>query len=288
MIIDIHAHPVLYDVINPDDETLSFRKKQFGAFKSGRVPIDFAVRLMDDAGIDKTVIMGEDYSADSPRPLISNDEIKAIVNAVPERYVGFASADPRKEDALDELKRAFTQLDLSGLYLNLSRLHMFPDDDRLQPLMQLCQDLNKPVMFNGGYSWEPDTPAKYSEPVRFEDIACNFPDLRMCIAHLGWPWHMETVMMLMKYPNVYTDTSTVYMGTPAQYYNQIFCKEMDIDWLQNSFPHKVMFGSNLPRWRQVRSMEGLKNLPLRDDVLERILGGNAEEFLGWKERSIWG
>ncbi len=284
MIIDIHAHPVLYDVINPDDEILSFRKQQFGVFKSGRVPLDFALRLMDNAGIDRTVIMGADYSADSPRPLVSNEEIRKIVDAAPDRFTGFASADPRKADASETLEKAFTELSLSGLYLNLSRLHMFPDDPRLEPLMKLCQDMDRPVMFNGGYSWTPDSPAKYSEPVRFEDIACSFPRLRICLAHLGWPWHMETIMMLMKYPNVYTDTSLIYMGTPARYYEQIFCREMDIDWLQNSFADKVMFGSDLPRWRQVRAMEGLKELPVRKDVLDRILGSNAEVFLGWRKK----
>ncbi|MBR0138807.1 MAG: amidohydrolase [Firmicutes bacterium] len=284
MVIDIHAHPVLFDVINPDDETLSFRKKQLGVYKSGRVPLDFALRLMDDAGIDRTVILGEDYSADSPRPLVSNDEIKKILDAAPSRFTGFAGADPRKKDAKDELQRAFDELSLSGLYLNLSRLRMFPDDERLVPLLSLCQEKNKPVIFNAGYSWIPESPAKYSEPVRFEDVACAFPGLRICLSHLGWPWHMETVMMLMKYPNVYTDTSLVFMGTPTAWYSQIFTKEMDVDWLQNSFAGKVMFGSDLPRWRQVRAMKGIKDLPLRKDVLERILGQNAEEFLGWRER----
>ncbi|MBR0131115.1 MAG: amidohydrolase [Firmicutes bacterium] len=284
MIIDIHAHPVLYDVINPDDETLNFRKQQFGVYKSGRVPLDFAIRLMDDAGIDKTVILGEDYSSEGCRALVSNSEIRAVVNAAPNRFIGFAGADPRRADAPETLEKAFSELGLSGLYLNLSRLHIYPDDPRLEPLMKLCRDMDRPVIFNGGYSWIPDSPAKYSEPVRFEDIACSFPELKICLAHLGWPWHMETIMMLMKYPNVYTDTSLIYMGTSTQYYEQIFCREMDINWLQNSFADKVMFGSDLPRWRQVRSMEGLKKLPVRQDVLEKILGQNAEEFLGWRQR----
>ena len=53
MIIDIQAHPVLLDVINEDPEDLSFRKQQFGVFKSGRNPIEFEKLLIDDARIDK-------------------------------------------------------------------------------------------------------------------------------------------------------------------------------------------------------------------------------------------
>ena len=53
MIIDIHAHPVLLDVINEASEDLSFRKQQFGVFKSGRNPVEFEKILIDDARIDK-------------------------------------------------------------------------------------------------------------------------------------------------------------------------------------------------------------------------------------------
>ena len=62
MIIDIHAHPVLLDVINEASEDLSFRKQQFGVFKSGRNPVEFEKILIDDARIDKVVWLPEDYS----------------------------------------------------------------------------------------------------------------------------------------------------------------------------------------------------------------------------------
>lgn len=55
MIIDIHAHPVLLDVINEASEDLSFRKQQFGVFKSGRNPVEFEKILIDDARIDKVL-----------------------------------------------------------------------------------------------------------------------------------------------------------------------------------------------------------------------------------------
>ena len=90
--------------------------------------------------------------------------------------------------------------------------------------------------------------------------------------------------MLLKYPNVYTDTATVFMDSPANYYDQIFMKNMAPGWLQNNLMDKVMFGSNLPRFRQVRIREGLEKLPIRKDVSDRILGGNAKVFLGMEVR----
>ena len=86
MIIDIHAHPVLLDVINEDPEDLSFRKQQFGVFKSGRNPIEFEKLLIDDARIDKVVWLPEDYSTQMGRPIVSNEEMERIVASCPERF----------------------------------------------------------------------------------------------------------------------------------------------------------------------------------------------------------
>ena len=283
MVIDVHTHPVLFNIITESDEVLEYRKNQMGLYLSGRMDIDWDLYLMKDAKIDKTVILGQDYSADDGRILVSNDEIKKVVDYSPEHFIGFASVDPRNENAAEELTRAFDELGLTGLHLNVSRLHIFPDDQRLWPLMEICEKKNKPVIFHSGYSWKPNTPAKYARPILFEDIACAFPNLKMCLSHLGFPWWNEVIMMLMKYPNVYTDTATIYMDTSARYFDQLFNKDMNINWLQNSFADKVMFGSNSPRWRPVRALAGIKELPVREDVLEKIMGGNAMRFLGIKE-----
>ena len=88
MIIDIHAHPVLLDVINEDPEDLSFRKQQFGVFKSGRNPIEFEKLLIDDARIDKVVWLPEDYSTQMGRPIVSNEEM--------EDYIGLIGGNPSR------------------------------------------------------------------------------------------------------------------------------------------------------------------------------------------------
>lgn len=280
MVIDIHAHPILFDVINQDREDFERRRKQLGVYKSGITPLDFELTLLKDAQIDKVVLLGEDYSSEGQPPMVSNDEMKKIVDSSPEHFIGFAGVDPRRSDAKEELVRAFDELKLSGLKLNVSRLHMYPNDPSLLPLYEICEERNKPIMFHAGYSWEPNTPSKYARPINFEDVAVDFPNLRFCLAHMGWPWWEETIMMLMKYDNVYADTSTVYMDSPKNYYSHLFSVNMDLNWLQNCFAEKVMYGSNTPRFRHIRSLAGIKNLPLRPEVLEAIIGGNAERFLG--------
>ncbi len=283
MVIDIHAHPVIYGAICQDKETVAFRKQNFGLYKSSPTPMEQIFRVLDHAGVDKTVLLAEDYSSTMGNPIVSNQEVRSLVDLAPERFIGFASVDPRNQSAADQLQYAFQELGLSGLKLNLSHLQLRPDDERLKPLYQLCQEQGKPILFHAGMSWEPDSPSKYSRPIFFEDVAVDYPDLRFCLAHLGWPWIDETVMLMLKYRHVYTDTATVYMGSPKEYYRQVFLENMDPGWLQNSLFQKVIYGSNYPRFRQERVKAGLEALPIRSDVKRAVLGENAQIFLGWRE-----
>lgn len=283
MIIDVHLHPILYGAINEDAKRLAFRKQNFGLYKSAVAPMEHALCVMAHAGVDKSVLLPEDYSYTMGQPIISNEEIKTLIDYAPEKFIGFASVDPREEGAAQKLSYAFDVLGLKGLKLNLSHLKMYPDDQRLIPLYALCDKQQKPILFHAGYSWEPDSPAKYARPILYEDVAVEYPHLRFALAHLGWPWVDETVMMILKYENVYTDTATVFMDSPANYYEQIFLKNMGPNFLSNNFADKVMFGSNHPRFRQARVREGLEKLRLRKDVFDRLMGGNALRFLGMEE-----
>lgn len=284
MIIDVHAHPVMFGEICKDADRINFRRQNFGLYKSSPVPMEEVMAVMDHAGLDAAVILAEDYSETMGSPIVSNEEIRTIMDYAPGRFIGFASVDPRQLEALEKLKYAFDVLKLNGLKLNLSHLHLSPDDSRLEALLTLCQKENKPVMFHAGFSWEPDSPSSLGRPILYENIAIRYPELRFCLAHLAWPWVDELCMLLLKYKNVYTDTSTVFMDSPKNYYEQIFMKNMAPGWLQNNLMDKVMYGSNLPRFRQVRTKVGLEALEIRKDVLEKILGGNSKVFLGMEVR----
>ena len=103
---------------------------------------------------------------------------------------------------------------------------------------------------------------------------------------MGFPWVKETAMLLNKYPNVYADTSLLYFDSAREFYEHVFTKEMSIGWLDRSIRHQVMFGSNMPRWEQMRMLTALKNLGLRSETLELITHKNALEFIG-EEEANW-
>lgn len=143
--------------------------------------------------------------------------------------------------------------------------------------------MNKPIIFHAGMSWEPDTPAKYSHPLEFEEIFIKYPKLRCCLAHFAWPWVREMCMLMLKYPNVYTDTSVLYLDSPEESIYRLFCTDMGEHWSERAFAKQIMFASNTPRFRAFKIRRSIEKLPIKDSVKENILGKNAERFLGMVE-----
>lgn len=280
LIIDVHTHPIFFKAICDEKETLEYRKREFGIFKQSPAAIENVLQEMDYNGVARSVLLPLDLTTISSGWVVSNEEVRQLVNLAPERFVGFASVDPHRPDAAEVLEYAFGVLKLSGLKLHPSKQKFFPNEEKLKPLYDLCIKYDKPIMFHAGMSWEPDAPAKYSHPLNMEEVAIAYPELRMCLAHFGWPWTHETIMLLLKYPNVYTDTSLLHMDNALDFFRQVFQVNMGKYWIERNLCDKVMFGTNTPRFKAKRLLPALKAMEFRPKTLQRILSGNAEVFLG--------
>ena len=155
-----------------------------------------------------------------------------------------------------------------------------PSDPVMEPIYAICEQYNRPILFHAGLSREPDTLTSYCQPLAFETVAAKYPRLRICLAHFGWPWVRETAMLMMKYPNVYADTGALYFDNAKEFYTQMLTRDIPITWIDRSLRHQVMFGSNNPRFEQIRMAQAIRELGFRESTLELIMGGNAIEFLG--------
>ncbi len=283
MVIDIHAYPGFFREISEDPKRVAYRRERFYLYKQHVWPLELSIKQMDAAGIDRSVLLPEDLTTLYGDTVVSNEEVAKIVELAPTRYIGFASVDPHRKDALAVLDRAFNDLRLCGLNLNPSTQRFFPTDDALRPIYEKCLEYDKPIMFHAGIAWEPNAPAKYSKPLNFEDVAIDYPGLRMCLAHFGWPWVQDVAALLLKYPNLYADTALLYFDSPKEFFDQTFNTHMGPHWIDRSLLNQVMFGSNYPRIEQARMKEAVESLQLRPSTLSRVLGGNALQFLGMKE-----
>jgi predicted TIM-barrel fold metal-dependent hydrolase len=280
LVIDIHVHAAFIKEISQDPKRVEFRREHLYLLKQHVWPLDLLIKQLNAAGIDKAVLLGEDLSSRFGDTVVSNEEIQTLVSLCPERLVGFASVDPRRSDGLKILEKAFSEFKLSGLKLNPSNQGFMPNDPLMKPFYDLCLKYNKPVLFHAGMTWMKNAHSKYSHPLNFEDVALEYPQLRICLAHYGWPWIMDTTMLLLKYPNVYADTALLYFDSPKQFFETTFNNQMGEYWIDRMLFDKILFGSNYPRIEQKRMIDALDVLKLRPENKRRIKGGNALRFLG--------
>jgi len=153
MFIDIHVHPAFYEPINEDAKVEELRHDALDIHLNGTAPLQHIFNQMRCAGLDRLCLLPEDYSTEYGRPLVTNEEIKRLVDLAPDRFIGFAGVDPLAEGAADKLEHAFGDLKLRGLKLHPSRQHFYPSDERMNPIYDICDKYHRPIIFHSGLSW---------------------------------------------------------------------------------------------------------------------------------------
>mgnify|MGYP002290653891 CR=1 FL=1 len=283
MVIDIHTFPGFFEEICEDPKKIEFRREQYFLYKQHVWPLSLFITQLNAAGIDKAVISAEDVTTRAGGEIVSNEEVKSLVDRYPDRLIGFASVDPKRPDAVEVLEKAFTELGLAGLKLSPAMQYFMPNDPCMKPVYETCLKYNKPILFEAGMTWVKNSPSKYSNPLNFEETAIEYPELRMCLGHFGWPWTRETAMLILKYPNLYADTALLYFDSPKQFFQTTFNDQLGEYWIDRMLYDKVMFGSTYPRIEQKRMVKAMDALTLRPKQRAMVMGENALRFLGMEE-----
>lgn len=283
LLIDMHIHPIFYGPICGDEKEVAFRGDTFGVWKQGPMEFDELFAEWDVCGLTQAALLPLDVTTAAGGWVVNNDQVEALCKLHPDKFYGFASVDPHRADALEVLERAFFQQGLRGLKLNPAKQRFDPSDERMEPIYALCERENKPIIFHAGLSWEPNAPSRYAHPLAFEEVAIRHPGLRICLAHFAWPWVREMVMLMIKYPNVYTDTALLYVDSPEEQMMELFTKDMGPMWFERCFPRQVMFGSNGPRFRAFKLKRALDKVPMREFARENLYWKNALRFLSGGE-----
>ena len=203
------------------------------------------------ADADRVIVFG--LQAKAVGVWIPNELIAEYVAAHPEKLVGWASIDPNERDCVAQLEYAVSELGLRGLKLGPVYQHFDPADRQHWPLFRKCAELDLPIMWHQGTTFPSKAKLKWANPLQLEDIAMDFPGLRMIIAHLGHPWEAETVVLMRKCPNVYADISAVHYR-PWRYWQAM------VTAMEYGATHKLLLGSDFPSASVANVIEGLRNV----------------------------
>jgi uncharacterized protein len=234
------------------------------AVPTEELPVELTLAAMDVAQVDFGVLSA--WHGPSG-PLITNDEVGAMVAAQPTRFAGLASVDlHRPMDAVRELRRAVRELGLCGLRMLPWLWGLPPNDRRYYPLYAECVELGIPFCTQVGHTG-PLRSSETGRPIPYlDDVALDFPELVIVAGHIGYPWTEEMVALARKYPNVYIDTSAY---TPKRYPPEL------VRYLQGSGRNKVLFGTNYPMILPQQALASLDTLGLTDETKELFLSKNA-------------
>ena len=277
--IDFHTHPLLVrEMVERHPDLVKAARDTFFIGNNFQ-PLETFHLELDLAGLQMAVVLPTDATTTAGVTVWNNDQIAELCR-MSTRLIGFASVDPHQKDAADQLKLVTRNLGLRGLKLNPPMQRFFPDDRLAYPIYETARDLGLPILFHAGMSWEPGSRLLYGHPLRFENVAADFPKLSIVLAHLAWPWVVEAVALALKYPNIYLDTSALYFDNPRDFLRFAMAHQVPLTVFERSLRRQLVFGSNYPRVEIKNMAAAIDSLGFSEECLDRIFRINAETLLG--------
>lgn len=239
-------------------------RRWMGADNISEIPSSMTTSAMQAAGVTRALVT----AWCGPKGwLISNDEVAALVEEQPSLYSGIACVDLHSPmEAVRELRRCVKTLGFKGLRLLPWLWQLPPDDRRYYPLYAECIELGIPFCLQVGHAG----PLMASEPGRpipyLDNVAVEFPELKIVGGHIGYPWTTEMIALATKYENVYIDTSAY---KPKRYPPEL------VAYMKGHGKKKVLFGSNFPMIMPGASLAQLDTLELDEECTRLFLHDNA-------------
>ncbi|MDQ6684905.1 MAG: amidohydrolase, partial [Pseudomonadota bacterium] len=262
---------------------------------SGTEQTDDVLASLDEAGVDIAVLLApflsEGYSLDDHDSLRrANAHLAALVRGHEDRLVGFAVVDPRDEAAPRDLRHAIETLGLRGV--KMVPTGWYPYDREVQPTFEVANELGLPVLFHSGIFIDGRS-GRFCRPSFFEALR-DYTNLRITLAHLGWPWTDEAIAvgLIDRIHGVRPEDAMfrfdISFGPPPPYRREALSKALEV-----LGPELLQFGSDcfLPctgahiaeRIGWVESL--LDELELGAKGREQVWNGTARRWLRLKEVS---
>jgi uncharacterized protein len=277
-VTDAHIHVQPWWELKPEVLEVMTRTHPGPGLREIMEKPDLLLRRMDEDGIERAVLV----NYPSPDLMGFSEKVNEYVTdycrAAPERLVPMGGVHPRfAKDAAAEVRRA---ADMGVRALKLHPPHMDVEAnayrsgcDALRSLYEEAQRLQLPVMIHTGTSIFPGARSRVGEPMAVDDVAVDFPDLTIVLAHGGRPLWMEQAFFLVRrFPNVHMDVSSIPPASIPRYFPRL-----------EEIAAKTLYGSDWPApgVKGMRSnLEGFLALPYSDEARRLMLHENARRIFG--------
>ncbi len=238
----------------------------------GGVSIERYLEKMDRAGIQRSLLIAVragdlDVKGSFEIPY---GRVKEVCDAHPDRFSGLAGVDPfRGMQGLAELEHAVREMGFVGAHLYPHWFGLAPDHAKYYPYYAKCCELDIPIMMQIGQSLVYSRERRMTSvgrPICLDQVACDFPELKLLGIHIGVPWVDEMIAMAWKHENVFIGVDAY---GPRHWPDQI------VHYLNTYGREKVLFGTDWPVIDPERSMMEIDALELRPEAKRLLMRDNA-------------
>ncbi len=220
------------------------------------------------------------FTVDSPREprKITNEEIAELAHQHSDVAIPFASINPhRGEEGVRAARRLINDSGVKGFKFHPTVQEFFPNDRLAYPLYEAIAEARLPALFHTGQTGVGagtrgggGLRLKYSNPLCLDDVAADFPDMPIVLAHPSFPWQEEALSVATHKPQVYIDLS----GWSPKYFPPIL-----VQYANTLLKDKILFGSDYPVLHPEKWVEEFDKLPIKPEVRPKIMKENAARLL---------
>jgi predicted TIM-barrel fold metal-dependent hydrolase len=277
--IDMHTHAEVSSRVPNDPSWKAFEEASEHYFKDERphmtiseVAAYYRERKM------ACVIFPVDMESTTGIIRVPNEEVAEVAAENTDVLIPFASIDPAKgKMGVLEARRLIGQFGVKGFKFHPSVQEFYPNDRNAYLLYEVIAEAGLPAVFHTGHSGigagmrgGGGIHLKYSNPMYLDDVAVDFPDMPIIMAHPSFPWQDEALSVSLHKPQVYIDLS----GWSPKYFPPQL-----VQYANTLLKHKVLFGSDFPLLTPDRWLADFEQIAIKSEVRQLILKENAVKLL---------
>lgn len=231
---------------------------------------------LDREGIGQAVMHAESEGGEDSAAL--NEALARVLDAYPDRFVGIGAVDGTASPGRIARETArCAELGFQGISLQPAFLGLDLDDRRLYPAYARAEELGLVVALHTGITYSRVHPLRHERPELFDQVACDFPDLRLIACHAGWPWAAEYAAVARRHPTVFLEFGGLaprYVARPGTGWDPIFTL------MGTVLREQVLYGSDWPVISPQRALAEWRESGLGEEALQALLHDNAARLFG--------
>ena len=261
MIVDVHTHLNHYD-----ENTVVSLEERLAQLQES----------MQFNQIDRALVLTS-YKINANRP--STREVVELTRDIDSLYViaGISYLNYRERD-LRELSDYLEEGLVKGLKLYPGYEPFYPHDPRCRVLYDLALEYDVPVMIHSGDTYSAQAKVRYAHPLHIDDVAVDFPKLKLVICHVGNPWIRDCMEVVYKNKNVHADISGLVLGDFTERFEAFMLGQLKDMILYAGDPNYLLYGTDWPICRMRTYLKFVRSLGLPPEHEEKILWKNADRL----------